>query len=144
MITTDNRVGLNLKEIALMLGVSTATPSTWKRRWTPDSDHPFPSPTAKLALWIKRRNDTMGWSRPFLCYDRDDIIEWHDGLREAQRERRSAAMRESWRSRPGMPVHPSRAFAIVEHPLDEIRKLRAEVNGLKVLVNRGPVNEEPF
>jgi hypothetical protein len=137
MITTDNRVGLNLKEIALMLGVSTATPSTWKKVWTPDSDHPFPSPTAKLALWIKRRNDTMGWSRPFLCYDRDEIILWHDGLREAQRERRSASMRESWRSRPGMPVHPDRALV-------EIRELRAEVNGLKVLVNRGPVNEEPF
>lgn len=144
MITTDNRVGLNLKEIALMLGVSTGTPSGWKRRWTPDSDHPFPSPTAKLALWIRRRNDTMGWSRPFLCYDRDVIIDWHDGLREAQRERRAASMREAWRLRPGMPVHPSRAFAIVEHPLDEIRKLRAELNGLKVLVNRGPVNEEPF
>ena len=137
MITTDNRVGLNLKEIALMLGVSTATPSTWKRRWTPDSDHPFPRPTAKLALWIKRRNDTMGWSRPFLCYDRNEIILWHEGLRKAQRERRSASMQESWRSRPGMPVHPDRAFV-------EIRKLRAELNGLKVLVNRGPVNEEPF
>ena len=39
--------------------------------------------------------------------------------------------------RPGIPMYPHRALA-------EIRKLRAEVNGLKVLVRGKPIDDINF
>ena len=41
------------------------------------------------------------------------------------------------RARPGIPMYPDRALA-------EIRKLRAEVNGLKVLVQGKPIDDINF
>ena len=136
MITTDNRVGINLKEIAALFNVHYSTVGNWRRRWTADTEHPFPAPTAKMSLWILRRGGEMGWGKPFLCYNRDDMLGWHQGLRAAKSRRHSVAMRTA-RARPGIPMYPDRALA-------EIRKLRAEVNGLKVLVRGKPIDDIDF
>ena len=136
MITTDNRVGINQKEIAALFNVHYTTVGNWRRRWTGDTEHPFPAPTAKMSLWILRRGGGMGWSKPFLCYNRDDMLGWHQGLRAAKSRRHSVAMRTA-RGRPGIPMYPDRALA-------EIRKLRAEVNGLKVMVQGKPIDDINF
>ena len=136
MITTDNRVGINQKEIAALFNVHQSTVGNWRRRWTADTEHPFPAPTAKMSLWILRRGGEMGWSKPFLCYNRDDMLGWHQGLRAAKSRAHSRAMRAA-RARPGIPMYPDRALA-------EIRKLRAEVNGLKVLVQGKPIDDIDF
>ena len=121
MITTDNRVGINLKEIAALFNVHYSTVGNWRRRWTADTEHPFPAPTAKMSLWITRRNGGLGW---------------HQGLRAAKSRRHSVAMRTA-RARPGIPMYPDRALA-------EIRKLRAEVDGLKVMVQGKPIDDIDF
>ena len=136
MITTDNRVGINQKEIAALFNVHYSTVGNWRRRWTGDTEHPFPLPTAKMSLWILRRGGEMGWGKPFLCYNRDDMLEWHHGLRAAKSRGHSRVMR-TVRARPGIPMYPDRALA-------EIRKLRAEVNGLKVLVQGKPIDDINF
>ena len=136
MITTDNRVGINQKEIAALFNVHYTTVGNWRRRWTGDTEHPFPAPTAKMSLWILRRGGGMGWSKPFLCYNRDDMLGWHQGLRAAKSRRHSVAMRTA-HARPGIPMYPDRALA-------KIRKLRAEINGLKVLVQGKPIDDIDF
>ena len=139
MITTDNRVGINQKEIAALFNVHYTTVGNWRRRWTGDTEHPFPLPTAQMSLWITRRNGGIGWSKPFLCYNRDDMLGWHQGLRAAKSRRHSVAMRKTNRltTRPGVPMYSDRALA-------EIRKLRAEVDGLKVLVQGKPIDDIDF
>ena len=139
MITTDNRVGINQKEIAALFNVHYTTVGNWRRRWTGDTEHPFPLPTAKMSLWILRRSGEMGWGKPFLCYNRDDMLDWHTGLGAAKSRGRSLAMRKANKltGRPGIPMYPDRALA-------EIRKLRAEVNGLKVLVQGKPIDDISF
>ena len=136
MITTDNRVGINQKEIAALFNVHQSTVGNWRRRWTGATEHPFPAPTAKMSLWILRRGGGMGWSKPFLCYNRDDMLGWHQGLRAAKSRSHSRVMR-TVRARPGIPMYPDRALA-------EIRKLRAEVNGLKVMVQGKPIDDIDF